>query len=179
MRTNTKPGATPMDNRQHLTPDCGSWTWASFNRWSQRPRSFSLRLRRPDVIKVEPPIRRPYGGTGQPDSAASRKRRDAYPWQPGPTANKAGPGSRSEVTQPRKQGSRAARQVGRRAHRHTTPHPGAPKRLKTWNTRMWCRWNPRLIYADITGFPATRGPDADLAGFDITSYWGAQRHVCR
>jgi len=31
-------------------------------------------------------------------------------------------------------------------------------------------WNPRLIYADITGF-GDKGPDADLPGFDITSYW--------
>ncbi|WFU45676.1 aldehyde dehydrogenase family protein (plasmid) [Bradyrhizobium sp. CB82] len=30
--------------------------------------------------------------------------------------------------------------------------------------------NPRLIYADITGF-GDKGPDADLPGFDITSYW--------
>src|SRR4029077_14754559 len=32
------------------------------------------------------------------------------------------------------------------------------------------QWNPRLIYADITGF-GDKGPDADLPGFDITSYW--------
>jgi crotonobetainyl-CoA:carnitine CoA-transferase CaiB-like acyl-CoA transferase len=32
------------------------------------------------------------------------------------------------------------------------------------------QWNPRLIYADVTGF-GDKGPDADLPGFDITSYW--------
>jgi crotonobetainyl-CoA:carnitine CoA-transferase CaiB-like acyl-CoA transferase len=32
------------------------------------------------------------------------------------------------------------------------------------------QWNPRLIYADITGF-GDKGPDANLPGFDITSYW--------
>jgi formyl-CoA transferase len=32
------------------------------------------------------------------------------------------------------------------------------------------QWNPRLIYADVTGFGET-GPDAELPGFDITSYW--------
>jgi crotonobetainyl-CoA:carnitine CoA-transferase CaiB-like acyl-CoA transferase len=32
------------------------------------------------------------------------------------------------------------------------------------------RWNPRLIYADLTGY-GDKGPDADLPGFDITSYW--------
>lgn len=31
-------------------------------------------------------------------------------------------------------------------------------------------WNPRLIYADLTGF-GEKGPDAGLPGFDITSYW--------
>jgi crotonobetainyl-CoA:carnitine CoA-transferase CaiB-like acyl-CoA transferase len=32
------------------------------------------------------------------------------------------------------------------------------------------RWNPRLIYADGTGF-GDKGTDAVLPGFDITSYW--------
>src|SRR5207247_5430625 len=30
--------------------------------------------------------------------------------------------------------------------------------------------NPRLIYADVTGY-GDEGPDADLPGFDITAYW--------
>jgi crotonobetainyl-CoA:carnitine CoA-transferase CaiB-like acyl-CoA transferase len=49
-----------------------------------------------------------------------------------------------------------------------TPHP-ARARLKL-NYEDVARWNPRLIYADITGF-GDKGPDADLPGFDITSYW--------
>jgi formyl-CoA transferase len=32
------------------------------------------------------------------------------------------------------------------------------------------QWNPRLVYADLTGF-GEKGPDADLPGFDITAYW--------
>jgi formyl-CoA transferase len=32
------------------------------------------------------------------------------------------------------------------------------------------RHNPRLIYADVTGFGET-GPDADKPGFDATAYW--------
>jgi len=32
------------------------------------------------------------------------------------------------------------------------------------------KWNPRLIYADVTGF-GEKGPDAELPGFDITAYW--------
>src|SRR6516165_2599070 len=49
-----------------------------------------------------------------------------------------------------------------------TPHP-ARKRLKLEYDDV-VKWNPRLIYADLTGFGA-KGPDADLPGFDITSYW--------
>jgi crotonobetainyl-CoA:carnitine CoA-transferase CaiB-like acyl-CoA transferase len=49
-----------------------------------------------------------------------------------------------------------------------TPHP-ARKRLKLEFDDV-APWNPRLIYADITGF-GDKGPDADLPGFDITSYW--------
>jgi crotonobetainyl-CoA:carnitine CoA-transferase CaiB-like acyl-CoA transferase len=49
-----------------------------------------------------------------------------------------------------------------------TPHP-ARKRLKLEYDDV-AQWNPRLIYADLTGF-GERGPDASLPGFDITSYW--------
>src|ERR1700750_2893314 len=31
-------------------------------------------------------------------------------------------------------------------------------------------WNPRVIYADVTGFDAA-GPDAALPAFDLTAYW--------
>src|SRR5689334_9793198 len=31
-------------------------------------------------------------------------------------------------------------------------------------------WNPRIIYADITGF-GDAGPDANLPGFDLTAFW--------
>src|SRR5277367_839370 len=49
-----------------------------------------------------------------------------------------------------------------------TPHP-ARKKLKLEYDDV-AQWNPRLIYADITGF-GDKGPDANLPGFDITSYW--------
>ncbi len=49
-----------------------------------------------------------------------------------------------------------------------TPHPGR-KRLKLEYEDV-AQWNPRLIYADVTGF-GDQGPDAELPGFDITSYW--------
>src|SRR5260370_927901 len=48
------------------------------------------------------------------------------------------------------------------------PHP-ARKRLKLTYEEV-ASWNPRLIYADITGY-GDKGPDADLPGFDITAFW--------
>ena len=47
-----------------------------------------------------------------------------------------------------------------------TPHRGR-KRLKLEYEDV-VQWNPRLIYADLTGF-GEKGPDAELPGFDITS----------
>jgi formyl-CoA transferase len=49
-----------------------------------------------------------------------------------------------------------------------TPHH-ARKKLKLEYEDV-VQWNPRLIYADLTGF-GEKGPDAELPGFDITSYW--------
>ena len=49
-----------------------------------------------------------------------------------------------------------------------TPHP-ARKRLRLEYNDV-AQWNPRLIYADLTGY-GDRGPDADLPGFDLTAYW--------
>jgi len=49
-----------------------------------------------------------------------------------------------------------------------TPHP-ARKKLKLEYDDV-VQWNPRLIYADLTGF-GEKGPDANLPGFDITAYW--------
>jgi formyl-CoA transferase len=49
-----------------------------------------------------------------------------------------------------------------------TPHP-ARKKLKLEYTDV-VQWNPRLIYADLTGF-GEKGPDSGLPGFDITAYW--------
>ena len=49
-----------------------------------------------------------------------------------------------------------------------TPHP-ARKKLKLEYEDV-ARWNPRLIYADVTGY-GEKGPDASLPGFDITAYW--------
>jgi crotonobetainyl-CoA:carnitine CoA-transferase CaiB-like acyl-CoA transferase len=49
-----------------------------------------------------------------------------------------------------------------------TPRP-ARKRLRLEYDDV-AQWNPRLIYADLTGY-GDNGPDANLPGFDITAYW--------
>src|SRR3954454_5942940 len=49
-----------------------------------------------------------------------------------------------------------------------TPHPAREKLKLTYDDVA--QWNPRLIYADVTGY-GDNGPDADLPGFDITAYW--------
>jgi len=49
-----------------------------------------------------------------------------------------------------------------------TPHP-AREKLKLGYDDV-ASWNPRLIYADVTGY-GDNGPDAQLPGFDITAYW--------
>lgn len=49
-----------------------------------------------------------------------------------------------------------------------TPHV-ARKRLGLEYEDV-AQWNDGLIYADLTGF-GEKGPDANLPGFDITSYW--------
>src|SRR5262249_55211413 len=49
-----------------------------------------------------------------------------------------------------------------------TPHPARKKLGLEYDDVV--KWNPRLIYADLTGF-GEKGPHADLPGFDITSCW--------
>jgi crotonobetainyl-CoA:carnitine CoA-transferase CaiB-like acyl-CoA transferase len=49
-----------------------------------------------------------------------------------------------------------------------TPHPAREKLKLSYDDVA--QWNPRLIYADVTGY-GDNGPDADLPGFDITAYW--------
>src|SRR5580698_4981040 len=49
-----------------------------------------------------------------------------------------------------------------------TPH-AARKTLKLEYDDV-AQWNPRLIYADLTGF-GEKGPDSALPGFDLTAFW--------
>ena len=116
-----------------------------------------------DVIKVEPPSgdlwRHGHKIPPQPQA------KDAYPWQ---LANR----NKRSITLDLK--SPGAQSVLERLVRWAdvfivnTPHP-ARKKLKLEYEDV-ALWNPRLIYADLTGF-GEKGPDATLPGFDITAYW--------
>ena len=116
-----------------------------------------------EVIKVEPPsgdLWR-HGHQMPPQPAA----REAYQWH---LANRNKRGMTLDLKSP------DAHQVLERLVKWAdvlivnTPHP-ARKRLKLEYDDV-VEWNPRLIYADLTGF-GEKGPDAELPGFDITSYW--------
>src|SRR4051812_5838642 len=116
-----------------------------------------------DVIKVEPPVgdlwRHGHQIPPQPQS------KDAYPWH---LANRNKRGLTLDLKAP------SAQQVLEKLVKWAdvlivnTPHP-ARKKLKLEYDDV-VQWNPRLIYADVTGF-GENGPDASLPGFDITSYW--------
>jgi crotonobetainyl-CoA:carnitine CoA-transferase CaiB-like acyl-CoA transferase len=116
-----------------------------------------------DVIKVEPPSgdlwRHGHKIPPQPQA------KDAYPWH---LANRNKRGITLDLKAP------SAQSVLERLVRWAdvfivnTPHP-ARKKLKLEYEDV-ALWNPRLIYADLTGF-GEKGPDATLPGFDITAYW--------
>src|SRR6478736_4542813 len=116
-----------------------------------------------DVIKVEPPSGDPWRHGHQIPPQPQSK--DPYPWH---LANRNKRGITLDLKSP------SAQQVLEKlvkwadAFIVNTPHP-ARKRLKLEYDDV-VRWNPRLIYADVTGF-GEKGPDAELPGFDITSYW--------
>jgi len=116
-----------------------------------------------DVIKVEPPsgdLWR-HGHEIPPQPQATQP----YPWH---LANRNKRGITLDMKSP------SARPVLERLVKWAdvlivnTPHP-ARKRLKLEYDDV-VQWNPRLIYADLTGF-GEKGPDAGLPGFDITAYW--------
>jgi crotonobetainyl-CoA:carnitine CoA-transferase CaiB-like acyl-CoA transferase len=116
-----------------------------------------------DVIKVEPPNGDLWRIANHlPPQPASE---EAYPWH---LNNRNKRGMALDLKSP------SAQQVLEKLVKWAdvlvvnTPHP-ARARLKLEYQDV-VRWNPRLIYADVTGF-GDKGPDANLPGFDITSYW--------
>src|SRR6202030_554848 len=116
-----------------------------------------------DVIKVEPPAGDMWriGHKIPPQPQA----KDAYPWH---LANRNKRGIVLDLKSP------SARPVVERLVKWAdvlivnTPHPARKRLMLEYEDVV--RWNPRLIYADLTGF-GEKGPDADFPGFDITAYW--------
>ena len=116
-----------------------------------------------DVIKVEPPAgdlwRMVHKIPPQPIA------KDAYAWH---LSNRNKRGMSLDLKSPQ------AAQVVERLVKWAdvmivnTPHP-ARKKLKIEYDDV-VQWNPRLIYADLTGY-GEKGPDAALPGFDVTAYW--------
>jgi formyl-CoA transferase len=116
-----------------------------------------------DVIKVEPPDGEPWRNghkiPPQPHSDAP------YPFELA-NRNKRGVALNLKAT--------SAQQVLERLAKWAdvfivnTPH-AARQKLKLEYDDV-AKWNPRLIYADLTGF-GEKGPDASLPGFDLTAFW--------
>ena len=116
-----------------------------------------------DVIKVEPPTgdawRNGYRIPPQPRS------HDNYPWH---LNNRNKRGMALDLKSPHAQDILERLVKWADVLIVNTPHP-ARKRLKLEYEDV-AQWNPRLIYADLTGY-GEKGPDASLPGFDITAYW--------
>jgi formyl-CoA transferase len=116
-----------------------------------------------DVIKIEPPHGDLWRHGHQIPSQPQAK--DAYTWH---LANRNKRGITLDLKSP------SARPVVEKLVKWAdvfivnTPHPARKKLRLEYEDVV--QWNPRLIYADLTGF-GEKGPDADLPGFDITSYW--------
>src|SRR6516164_9044188 len=116
-----------------------------------------------DVIKVEPPSGDPWRHAHKiPPQPASD---EPYQWH---LANC----NKRSITLDLK--SPSAHQVVEQLVRWAdvfivnTPHPARKKLQLEYDDVV--RWNPRLIYADLTGF-GEKGPDSGLPGFDLTAYW--------
>lgn len=116
-----------------------------------------------DVVKVEPPTgdswRRGYKLPPQPMAE------DNYPWH---LNNRNKRGLALDLKAP--DASTVVRRLVEWADVLivNTPHPARKKLGLEYDDVK--AWNPRLIYADLTGF-GDQGPDAHLPGFDITAYW--------
>src|SRR5712672_1506957 len=117
-----------------------------------------------DVIKVEPP------GTGDPWRSVYKippqpSSKDNYAWH---LDNRNKRGVAVDLKSPH------SREILERLVKWADVlvinfPPPVRKRLKLTYEDI-APWNPRLIYADISGY-GDEGPEAELPGFDITAYW--------
>jgi formyl-CoA transferase len=116
-----------------------------------------------DVIKVEPPA----GDTQRLLSSVPPHPRAAgnYPWH---LANR---NKRGIVTDLKSAGGRRIlRRLVEWADVVITNFPHGVREKLHLGYEEVSEWNPRIIYADVTGFGDV-GPDAGLPGFDLTAYW--------
>ena len=117
-----------------------------------------------DVIKVEPP------GTGDPHRVTYKTpplpaSTENYGWHLS-NRNKRGVALDLKSTHSREILERLVRWADVLVVNFPRP---VRKRLKLAYEDV-SAWNPRLIYADLTGY-GDEGPDVDLPGFDITAFW--------
>jgi crotonobetainyl-CoA:carnitine CoA-transferase CaiB-like acyl-CoA transferase len=117
-----------------------------------------------DVIKVEPP------GIGDPyrylyQTPPNPHSKDNYTWQ---LTNR---NKRSLAIDLKNQkGQEVLAQLVKWADVLVTNFPPRVRKGLKLNYEDLAPLNPRLIYADITGY-GEAGPEADKPGFDITAYW--------
>ena len=117
-----------------------------------------------DVVKLEPP------GIGDPYrymylSPPNPRLKENYTWQ---LTNR---NKRSLVVDLKNpQAREILRRLVRWADVMVTNFPPRVRKGLKLNYEDVCPLNPRLIYADLTGF-GEAGPEADKPGFDITAYW--------
>src|SRR6202167_352938 len=116
-----------------------------------------------DVVKVEPPTGDTWriGHKIPPQPQAN----EAYPFH---LANRNKRGVTLDLKSPRAQPVLERLVKWADVFIVNTPHPARKRLMLEYNDVA--QWNPRLIYADLTGF-GEKGPDADLPGFDIPAYW--------
>ncbi|GAA4064996.1 MULTISPECIES: CaiB/BaiF CoA transferase family protein [Actinomadura] len=117
-----------------------------------------------DVVKVEPP------GTGDPQRrlafAPPNPRAEAnYAWH---LTNRDKRGMAVDLKSPG--GTRILERLVTWADVLVTNYPHAVRTRLHLTYDEVAAWNPRIVYADFTGF-GNAGPDAALPGFDMTAYW--------
>lgn len=117
-----------------------------------------------DVIKVEPP------GVGDPyryfyRTPPNPPLKDNYTWQ---LTNRNKRSLVVDLKNPR--GGEVLARLARWADVFVTNFPPRVKKALKLTYEDVSAFNPRLIYADITGY-GEKGPEADKPGFDITAYW--------
>jgi crotonobetainyl-CoA:carnitine CoA-transferase CaiB-like acyl-CoA transferase len=117
-----------------------------------------------DVIKVEPP------GVGDPQRLLS----SVPPSPPAPgnyswhLANRNKRGMAVDLKSPA--GTQILKRLVEWADVLITNFPHGTREALHLGYEEVSGWNPRIIYADITGY-GDAGPDAKLPGFDLTAFW--------